>query len=99
MPEGSFETGPVTRFLSERRAEMKENIERLREIAEEIDELFTEAIDIVSDRLESSDSTLSRLQQDLSETLEEAILEMENESDLLTGDEEEEEEIGDDEID
>ena len=78
---------------------MKENIERLREIAEEIDELFTEAIDIVSDRLESSDSTLSRLQQDLSETLEEAILEMENESDLLTGDEEEEEEIGDDEID
>ena len=78
---------------------MQVNIERLREIADEIDELFTEAIDIVSDRLESSDSTLSRLQQDLSETLEEAILEMENESDLLTGDEEEEEEIGDDEID
>ena len=76
---------------------MQENIERLREIAEEIDELFTEAIDIVSDRLESFDSTLSRLQQDSGETLEEAILELENEPELLI-EEDEEDEIGDDEI-
>ena len=40
---------------------MQENIERLREISDEIDELFTEAIDIVSGRSESIDSALVRL--------------------------------------
>jgi len=77
---------------------MQENIERLREITDEIDELFTEAIDIISGRSESFDSTLVRLQRDASETLEEAILEMENELELPP-DDEEEEEIDDDEID
>ena len=77
---------------------MKENIERLREITDEIDELFTEAIDIISGRSESFDSALVRLQRDSNEALEEAILEMENEPELPP-DDEEEEEIDDDEID
>ena len=77
---------------------MQENIERLREISDEFDELFTEAMDIVSGRFSSFDSALVRLQRDASETLEEAILEMENELELPP-DDEEEEEIDDDEID
>ena len=77
---------------------MKENIERLREITDEIDELFTEAIDIISGRSESFDSFLVRLQRDSNEALEEAILEMENEP-VLAPDDEEEEEIDEDEID
>lgn len=77
---------------------MKENIERLRRITDEIDELFTEAIDIISGRSESFDSFLVRLQRDSNEALEEAILEMENEPELPP-DDEEEEEIDDDEID
>jgi hypothetical protein len=77
---------------------MQENIGRLREITDEIDELFTEAIDIVSGRSESFDSALVRLQRDSNETLEEAILEMENESELPP-DDEEEDEVDDDEID
>ena len=77
---------------------MQENIERLREIIDEIDELFTEAIDIISGRSESFDSALVRLQRDSNEALEEAILEMENEPELPP-DDEEEEEIDDDEID
>ena len=77
---------------------MQENIERLREITDEIDELFTEAIDIISGRSESFDSALVRLQRDSNEALEEAILEMENEPELPP-DDEEEEEIDDDEID
>ena len=85
-------------FLFERRAEMQENIERLREITDEIDELFTEAIDIISGRSESLDSSLVRLQRDSNEALEEAILEMENEL-QMTPDDEDEEEIDDDEID
>ena len=74
---------------------MPENIERLREITDEIDELFTEAIDIVSGRSESLDSALVGLQRDSNETLEEAILEMENELELPPDDEEEEETDGD----
>jgi hypothetical protein len=70
---------------------MQENIERLREITDEIDELFTEAIDVVSGRSESIDSALVRLQQDSNETLTEAILEMENELQMPSDDEEEEE--------
>ncbi|HIJ55619.1 MAG TPA: hypothetical protein HPQ03_05785, partial [Deltaproteobacteria bacterium] len=54
---------------------MQESIERLREISDEFDELFTEAMDIVSGRFSSFDSALVRLQRDASETLEEAILE------------------------
>jgi len=77
---------------------MQENIERLREITDEIDELFTEAIDIISGRPESFDSSLVRLQRDSNEALEEAILGMENEPELPP-DDEEEEEIDDDEID
>jgi hypothetical protein len=77
---------------------MQENIERLREITDEIDELFTEAIDIISGRSESFDSSLVRLQRDSNEALEEAILGMENELELPP-DDEEEEEIDDDEID
>jgi len=77
---------------------MQENIERLREITDEIDELFTEAIDIISGRSESFDSSLVRLQRDSNEALEEAILGMENEPELPP-DDEEEEEIDDDEID
>ena len=77
---------------------MQENIERLREITDEIDELFTEAIDIISGRSESLDSSLVRLQRDSNEALEEAILEMENEL-QMTPDDEDEEEIDDDEID
>ena len=75
---------------------MQENIERLREITDEIDELFTEAIDIISGRSESFDSSLVRLQRDSNEALEEAILGMENELELPPDDEEE---IDDDEID
>ena len=74
---------------------MQENIERLREISDEIDELFTEAIDIVSGRSESLDSALVTLQRDSNETLEVAILEMENELELPP-DDEEEDEIDDD---
>jgi len=77
---------------------MQENIERLREITDEIDELFTEAIDIISGRSESFDSSLVRLQRDSNEALEEAILGMENEPELPP-DDEEEEENDDDEID
>ena len=77
---------------------MQENVERLREITDEIDELFTEAIDIISGRSESFDSSLVRLQRDSNEALEEAILEMENEL-QMTPDDEDEEEIDDDEID
>lgn len=77
---------------------MQENVERLREITDEIDELFTEAIDIISGRSESLDSSLVRLQRDSNEALEEAILEMENEL-QMTPDDEDEEEIDDDEID
>ena len=77
---------------------MQENIKRLREITDEIDELFTEAIDFVSGRSVSIDSSLVTLQRDSNETLEEAILEMENELELPP-DDEEEEEIDDDEID
>jgi hypothetical protein len=93
-----YEPETPTLFLFERRAEMQENIERLKEITGEIDELFTEAIDIVSGRSESLDSAVVRLQRDSNETLEEAILEMENELELPP-DDEEEEEIDDDEID
>ncbi len=78
---------------------MQENIERLREITDEIDELFTEAIDIISGRSESFDSSLVRLQRDSNEALEEAILEMENQLQMTPDDEDEEEEIDDDEID
>ena len=77
---------------------MQENIERLREITDEIDELFTEAIDIISGRSESFDSSLVRLQRDSNEAFKEAILGMENESELPP-DDDEEEEIDDDEID
>lgn len=77
---------------------MKENIERLREITDEIDELFTEAIDIVSGRSESIDSTFVRLQLDSNETLTEAVLEMENELQMPPDDDEEGEEIDEDEI-
>ena len=78
---------------------MQENIERLREIAEEIDELFTEAIDIVSGRPESFESALVKLQLDSNEILEEAILEMENEPEMIPDDEEAEDVDVDDEID
>ena len=79
---------------------MQENIERLREISDEIDELYTEAIEIASGLSESFDSTLVRLQRDSSDTLEEAILEMENKSGMPPDDDdEEEEETDDDEID
>ena len=78
---------------------MQESISRLREITDEIDELFTEVIDILSGRSESLDSSLVTLQRDSNETLEEAILEMENELGLPPDDDEEEEEIDDDEID
>lgn len=77
---------------------MEENLERLREISDEIDELFTEAIDIVSGLAGSIDSALAKLQRDSNEAMEEAILEMENESDLPP-DDEEEVEIDEDEID
>ena len=77
---------------------MQENLERLREISDEIDELFTEAIDLVSGRSESIDNALVKLQLDSNETLEEAILEMENET-VLAPDDQEEEEIDEDEID
>ncbi len=77
---------------------MQENIKRLREISDEIDELFTEVIDIVSGLSGSFDSVLVRLQRDSGETLEEAILEMENEPEMAP-DDEEEKEIDDDEID
>ena len=77
---------------------MQESISRLREITDEIDELFTEAIDTVSGRSESIDIALVTLQRDSNEALEVAILEMENELELPP-DDEEEEEIDDDEID
>ena len=76
---------------------MQENIERLREISEQIDELYTEAIDIVSGHSESIDDALVKLQQDSNERLEEVILEMENEPAMATDDEEEE--IDEDDID
>ena len=77
---------------------MQENIKRLREISDEIDELFTEVIDLVSGLSESIDSALVRLQLDSNETLSEAILEIENEPEMAP-DDEEEDEIDEDEID
>ncbi len=77
---------------------MNEDIVRLREISEEIDELFNEAIDIVSGHPGSLDSALEKNQRDSIETLEDAIAEMENEADLSI-DDEEEDEIDDDELD
>lgn len=78
---------------------MHERVERLREISDEIDELFTEAMDIVGGCSESLDTTLARLQQDSAETLEEAILAMESDPELLASDDEETDEIEDDELD
>ena len=98
-PKALCEFVTATPFMFERRDEMQENPERLREISDEIDELFTEAIDIVSGRIGSFDSALVRLQLDSNETLAEAILEMENELQMTPDDDEEEEEIDDDEID
>ena len=82
----------------ERKAQMQENIERLREISEQIDELYTEAIDIVSGHSESIDDALVKLQQDSNETLEEVILEVENEPEMAA-DGDDEDEIDEDEID
>ena len=77
---------------------MQENIDRLREISEEIDELFTEAIDIVGGLSQSIDSNLAKLQLDSSETIEEAILALENAPEVPS-DDEEEDDIDDDDID
>jgi hypothetical protein len=78
---------------------MQENIERLREISDEIDELFTEAIDIVGGLSRSFDSNLVRLQLDSKETIEEAVLEMENAPEVPPDDDEEDDEIDVDDID